>query len=764
MLAICQLALGAARVGTVNPAIQLAVELIPNSFERGYPMLSDPLTQQDRCFFDLLEQRAQAHPERSAYIALTTDGTESAHVTYGELHRKVESYAMSLTARGLSGARALMLFEPGLAFVIAFLGCLRAKVVAIPANIAKPGRTSWDRLVAIARDSGAVCILTEPASASKISGWFATNPELRALDILCFNDNQEDRQEKKSVISHERPQPDTPAFLQYTSGATGDPKGTVITFSNLAHNAVITGQATGIDFDARVVTWLPLYHDLGLIGNVLQTLWAGAQCVLMPPVAFAQNPARWLEAIDRYRATVSMAPNFAYELCVRRIPPERRSQFDLSSWKVAFNAAEPIRAATIHRFAQIYKNNGFEARSIQTAYGLAEATLVVTSGDTQAPTTTLAVDSAALEQGKLIPATDPNSKNNREIVSSGFVRQNVRIVNPKTLKPCAAHEIGEIWVSGPCVASGYWGRDEETRQIFRARTADGEGPFLRSGDLGVLYDNQLYMTGRIKEVIIVHGRNIYPQDIETTTQHAHEALRVAGCAAFTMNPDGGNEGESIVIVQEVERSMLATIDREEVVSAISEAVFREHNVAIAEVVLVKPEVLPKTSSGKIQRALCRKLYARNELDRVVQGRLSRANPLLGSAVQTRIKDVKEIVAPAQQIQALDPHTPLSVDSIVALIEAWLVTNGLKTPVESTQTFAELGLDSMNVIELATFLQQQLTIEVDHTVVYDYPTLDMLARFLFSICGRNTQTQRVSAEAMDVEANFGGSGVLGVVGW
>ncbi|WP_051376879.1 AMP-binding protein [Burkholderia sp. WSM2232] len=705
-------------------------------------MSQDPLVSQDRCFSDLLEQRAKAHPGRTAYIAVGSDGAETVRLTYGELHRKVELYSAALTARRIGGSRALMLFEPGLAFVVAFLGCLRAGVVAIPANIAKPGRTSWDRLIAIVRDSGAACILTEQASTSKMSGWFSTAPDLSALDILCLEDSRD-----KPVASRDRPSQDTPAFLQYTSGSTGNPKGTVITFGNLAANAAITGPATGIDFDARVVTWLPPYHDLGLIGNILQTLWAGAECVLMPPVSFVQNPARWLETIDRYRATVSMAPNFAYELCVRRIPAARRREFELSSWKVAFNAAEPIRATAIHRFQEAYRDSGFKAQSMQTAYGLAEATLVVSAGDPQASPVTLTVDSHALDQGKLLLSTDPNRS--REIVSSGFVRppQKVRIVNPESFDSCAADEIGEIWVSGPCVASGYWGRDEETERTFRAHTADGDGPYLRTGDLGILYDSQLYVTGRIKEVIIVRGRKIYPQDIEATVQRAHDALRPAGGAAFAVET---GEGESIVVVQEVERAMLATVNRQELVSLISEAVFLEHDLAIADVVLVKPEVVPKTSSGKIQRVLCRDLYSRGDLDLIVQGRSNRTNPLADKNVhpdvtrsdyrteQAGASVPRSVSSPASASPAtpatpavVEEVVPVSVHSIAALLEAWLVANELKVPSEPRQTFAELGVDSIGVVELADFLQERLQVEIDHTVVYDYPTPDMLADFLFS---------------------------------
>ncbi len=691
----------------------------------------DPLPDHDRSFFDVLEQRAALHPERTAYIAVGADGTETARLAYGELHRRVQAYADALSARNVGGSRALMLFEPGLAFIVTFLGCLRAGVVAIPANIAKPGRTSWDRLVAIVRDSGASSILTEQTSTTKLAGWFSTNPELATLDILCLENASGD-----PTIPRVRPHEDTPAFLQYTSGSTGNPKGTVISFGNLAANARITGPATGIDHDARVVTWLPPYHDLGLIGNILQTLWAGAECVLMPPVSFVQNPSRWLETIDRYRATVSMAPNFAYELCVRRIPEARRGDFDLSSWKVAFNAAEPIRASAIHRFRDAFRESGFRAASMQTAYGLAEATLVVSAADPDAEPVMLSVDSIALDEGRIEVSDHPERR--REIVGSGRVRapQHVRIVNPETGTPCTRDEIGEIWVSGPCVAHGYWGRDEETRRTFQARTTDDDGPYLRTGDLGMVRDGELYVTGRIKEVIIVRGRKIYPQDIEATVQRAHDALRPAGGAAFAVET---GDGEALVVVQEVERSMLATVDRQDLVSLISAAVLREHDLAISEVVLVKPEVVPKTSSGKIQRVLCRELHRRGELDRIVQGRSPRlTSSSAGISGGTAIEEARAPAHTAARSPVehtiddgapANTSTPTNDGAIVSLIIDWLSANGLKPPTSAQQTFAELGCDSVRAVELALHLETVLAVPVDSTAVYEHSTISALAASL-----------------------------------
>ncbi len=456
-------------------------------------------------------------------MVVGTDGTEKLRLTYGELHDQVERYAAALVARGLRGSRALMLFEPGAGFVVSFLACLRAGVVALPCHLAKPGRSTWDRLVAIVRDSDSACILTEAASVPKLAGWFAENPELSSLPMLSPDDLDAD----PAGLVWPRPSADTPAFLQYTSGSTGLPKGTIVTFGNLFANAGVIGPWCGFDVNSIVVCWLPPYHDLGLIGNLLQSVFDGALCILLPPVSLIQNPRRWLETISRYKATISMAPNFAYELCVRRIPADKREGLDLSSWAYAVNAAEPIRASTIDSFSEAYRDHGFRAGTHQPVYGLAEATLMVSVGDPGQAPAMLSVDPDALDSGCIVPTSGAGS---RVIVSSGRVRppQNVAIVNPETREICGDNVIGEIWVSGPCVASGYWRRPEVTEQTFAARTADGQGPFLRTGDLGIVIDDQLYVTGRIKEVMIVRGRNIYPQDIEATVQQVARRPEAGG--------------------------------------------------------------------------------------------------------------------------------------------------------------------------------------------------------------------------------------------
>lgn len=716
-------------------------------------MATDPLAHADRWFSDILSQRAAAHPAKDAFVVVGTDGSEKLRLTYGELDDQVERYAAALVARGLRGSRALMLFEPGAGFVVSFLACLRAGVVALPCHLAKPGRSTWDRLVAIVRDSDSACILTEAASVPKLAGWFAENPELSSLPMLSPDDLDAD----PAGIAWPRPSADTPAFLQYTSGSTGIPKGTIVTFGNLFANARVIGPWCGFDFNAVVVCWLPPYHDLGLIGNILQSVFDGALCILLPPVSLIQNPRRWLETISHYRATISMAPNFAYELCVRRIPADKREGLDLSSWAYAVNAAEPIRASTIDSFSEAYRDHGFRAGTHQPVYGLAEATLMVSVGDPGQAPAMLSVDPDALDAGRVVPASGPGS---RTIVSSGRVRppQTVAIVNPETHEVCEGGAIGEIWVSGACVASGYWRRPEVTEQTFGARTTDGQGPFLRTGDLGIVIDDQLYVTGRIKEVMIVNGRNIYPQDIEATVQRSHDALKPAGGAVFSIDRENG---EAIVVVQEIERSWLATADRDELVSRISEAVFREHDIAVSDVVLTKPETVPKTSAGKIQRVLCRTLYQRGELERAIQGRSSRVVPIairvaeVGTP-QVPVATAREKPSEAAAVPAAShvPHAAngdSAIEAMMALITNWSVSRGHGAPSHPGQSFAEIGFDSVSSVELTHFLESELRIELDQALLWTYTNFGTLARYLADRLGHQESGVALGREEPIAEA-------------
>ena len=390
----------------------------------------------------------------------------------------------------------------------------------------------------------------------------------------------------------------------------------MVSHRNLIENSEMIRIALGNTRNSTHVSWVPLYHDMGLILNVLQSFYVGALCVLLAPVSFMQRPLSWLRAIHDYRAEVAGGPNFAFDLCVRRHRPEEIHGIDLSCWKVALNGAEPIRASTIDRFAATFAPYGFDAKSIHPAYGMAEATLLISAGRRGTGPITRRIDRDALQRNQIVAPA--KAQDAQILVGCGrrLVGERLVIVDPETRMSRGPGLLGEVWVAGPHVAHGYWRNPEATASAFRARTASGGAQsWLRTGDLGFLDENgELYITGRIKDLIIIRGINHYPQDIEETVQDCHTALRRHCGAAFSV-PDHNDE-EQLVLVQEVERTFRRQIAVEEIIAAIREAISREHEIAAREIVLIRTGSLPKTSSGKIQRRLTRQMFLAGTLSLV----------------------------------------------------------------------------------------------------------------------------------------------------
>ena len=567
---------------------------------------------------DLGRARADTLGDQPLYTFLPERaGEDAAHLTYAGLDLRARAIAAALQRLGAGGQRALLLYPPGLEFVAAFFGCLYAGVVAVPAYPPRSART-LPRLLEIARDARPAIALTTNELQAMIGGMAAQVPDLSALRLIATNAVPLDQAESWTDPGASD---STMAFLQYTSGSTAAPKGVMVTHGNLLHNEEMIRQAFGQTAESVIVGWLPLYHDMGLIGNVMQPLYLGARCVLMSPIAFLQSPKRWLAAISRYRATTSGGPNFAYDLCVRKISPADRADLDLASWDTAFNGAEPVRAETMERFAEAFGGCGFQASAFFPCYGLAEATLFVSGGagegKVRGAPRVAAFDRILLEAGEArpLPASDPAS---RTLVSCGsaWLGQELAIVDPATMTRCGAGKVGEVWVRGPSVAQGYWHRPVETAETFDGRLSrDAEGPaaaekdqapFLRTGDLGFLDGGELFVAGRLKDLIIIRGRNLYPQDIELTVERSHPSLRPGCGAAFSI--ELGQE-ERLVVVHEHERtaddSPLDPASVEAIAEAVRRAVAEQHEAQVHQVVLVRSGTIPKTSSGKIQRRACR---------------------------------------------------------------------------------------------------------------------------------------------------------------
>ena len=564
---------------------------------------------------ELLRYHAHERPDQPAYNFLQGEHDEQSW-TYAQLDTQARTIAAWLQAHNAAGERAVLLYPPGLDYIAAFFGCLYAGTIAVPAyppHSTKLDRTAGRRLLTIIDDAQPRFVLTL-SSISPIADQVSEQSSLDATVHWCATDQLDQAlasQWQAPAIDGE-----TLAFLQYTSGSTAIPKGVMVSHGNLLHNERMVREAFAHDEQTIFVGWLPLYHDMGLIGNVLQPLYLGRPCVLMSPLAFLQRPLRWLQAISRFKATTSGAPNFAYDLCVRKITPEQRATLDLSSWRLAFNGAEPIRAATLERFTATFAECGFRAETFYPCYGLAEATLFVTGGAQNLVPTVQSFSSSALETHSAV-AIDAADSTARTLVGCGYAwhDQQIQIVEPEQGVAVPPGQIGEIWISGPSVAKGYWGREAETERTFRARLRGAEQPFLRTGDLGFVADGELFVTGRIKDMLIVNGRNYYPQDIELTVERCHAGLRPGGAAAFAVDVAGS---EQLVVVAEVERDFrpdrLATGDPqaepgvargEHLTKTIRKAISDEHELRAYEIVLLTPGSLPKTSSGKVQRHACR---------------------------------------------------------------------------------------------------------------------------------------------------------------
>ena len=627
-----------------------------------------------------LRMRAHLQPDMQAYTFLGDGEQQEEVLTYGELDLKARAIAAALQDRHRKGERALLLYPPGLEFTAAFFGCLYAGIIAVPAYPPRSNRNSL-RLQSIIKDAQATVALSTRQIVSRAKHLFVESlPQWIATDDLP--DGLESGWREVPISS------DTIAFLQYTSGSTGEPKGVVLSHDNLLFNAAVISHVIEHVPSDKYVSWLPTFHDMGFMAGVLEPLYAGLRVVLMPAAAFLQKPIRWLDAISRYKATTSGGPNFAYDLCVRKITAEQRATLDLSSWSVAFNGAEPIRAETLDRFAEVFADCGFRREAFYPCYGLAEATLMVTGGVKTTRPVTTCVSAKGLEKNKV--RAGAGDQNVRRLVGCGGTMpgQKVVIANPQTLASCAPDEVGEIWSSGPSVARSYWNNTTQTEQIFNAHLADtGEGPFLRTGDLGFVADGELFVTGRLKDILVFRGKNHYPQDIELTAERSHPALRPGCGAAFSVEVQ---EEERLALVQEVD--IRRAIDLNDAVERIRQAISEEHELQVYAIALVKPGTVPKTSSGKTQRRACREAFLAGRLEQV--------------------KDWRATILPEPETLDSDQFGPVETHEGEYLvrsakdIEPWIRSKLAKAlaiapaQIEVNKPVTQYGLDSLAAIELA----------------------------------------------------------------
>jgi len=554
---------------------------------------------------DILQYRAKEQPNQLSYRYLVDGEYDEVVMTYEELDRRARSIAALLRSSAKAGDRALLIFPPGLDFIAAFFGCLYARILAVPVYPPHPARLEKNLsiILRVAADAKpTVALLTSSLydvikSRKEIADEFG-NIRLMATDNDDINEwtNEWQLPEiKKNDL----------AFLQYTSGSTTAPKGVMISHGNLLHNLDLIGKCFGVSGESHAVSWLPPYHDMGLIGGILQPLYSGFSITLIPHMMFLQRPFRWLQTISRFHATISGGPNFAYDLCIKKIKPEQKELLDLSSWEVAFNGAEPVYHKTLDQFADYFAPRGFRRKAFLPCYGLAESTLMVTGAHKNRTPLVQHLMNSELAQNQ-VKITPEMREDTRTMVSCGqnISDQDIRIVNLKTLTECNDDEVGEIWVSGSSVACGYWNKPSETEFTFDARLPNSKDEsFLRTGDLGFLHEGELYITGRIKNLIISEGKNHYPHDIEKTIEGSHPAIRQTGCAVFSIYRSGA---ENIIVVVEIDYKFI--VRSEEVIKTIREAVSMHHGLHVNDIVLTNPGGIPKTTSGKIKHFLCKEYY------------------------------------------------------------------------------------------------------------------------------------------------------------
>ncbi|OPG79861.1 non-ribosomal peptide synthetase, partial [Pseudomonas ogarae] len=600
-----------------------------------------------------LQRRAALTPDRVALRFLADTPEQGVVLSYRDLDLRARTIAGALQAEAALGDRAVLLFPSGPDYVAAFFGCLYAGVIAVPAYPPESARRHHqERLLSIIADAEPRLLLTSSDLREPLQAIESAPP------VLCVDTLDPARAGQWRMPTL---QDDDIAFLQYTSGSTALPKGVQVSHGNLVANELLIRHGFGIDLnpDDVIVSWLPLYHDMGLIGGLLQPVFSGVPCVLMSPAYFLARPLRWLEAISEYGGTISGGPDFAYRLCSERVSDSALQRLDLSGWRVAYSGSEPIRLDTLERFAEKFAPCGFTPDNFMASYGLAEATLFVAGTPRRHGIPSLRVDDAALAQNRAEPG--PGSA----VMSCGVSQPGhaVLVVEPATVQPLADNQVGEVWAAGPSIALGYWRNPEASAKTFVQH--DGR-TWLRTGDLGFLRDGELFITGRLKDLLIVRGHNLYPQDIEQTIEREVEVVRKGRVAAFAVN-DNGEEG--IGIAAEISRSVQKILPPEALIKAIRQAVAEACQQAPSVVVLLNPGALPKTSSGKLQRSACRSRLADGSLDSYAQFPSAEAEGADESApsseLQTLIGQVWREQLQVEQIQADDHFFLLGGNSIAA---------------------------------------------------------------------------------------------------
>lgn len=655
--------------------------------------------------------RAMDKGHKPLMTFLGEDGSRDSLLTFKGLDASARAIAALLTSKGLRGKNVLLLYAPGLEYIKGFFGCLYAGAIAVPAY-PPMGAKDLERLANIARDCDAAAILSTASLAPMIQAWLS-NPA-NGMAMSCYATDLAETDAAMSIEPIDA-EPHHIAFLQYTSGSTGHPKGVMVSHGNLLanfeqiiHSFVEHGSDSASMEDYKTVIWLPPFHDMGLIGGVLTPVYIGASVTLMSPLTFLKNPFLWLKTISDDAALVSGGPNFSYQYCVRKVTAEQKQQLDLSSWRVAFNGAEFIHAESLRNFARHFRASGFSERAFLPCYGLAEATLFVAGSPTGRGAL---VKEVPLSNGAIEESAETQA-NVSELISCGVkaVQSEILIVEPNTCVPLPSGEVGEIWVNSPSVCAGYWNKPSLSESVFRARAKGVENAhFLRTGDLGFLEGNELYVTGRIKELIIVAGRNHYPQDIENTVQSVSEKLRKGCGACFAARINGK---EQVVLVQEINVVANEPTHLPSLVLNLIKEVSQRHGISLGAIAFIRAGSLPKTSSGKIQRTEAKRLYECDQLELLHRWQ--------------NVQKVNVVSAGRDEKRSMTVYSDWSADLYLQM-QSWVASklNVDSRHIQLDVTFSELGIDSVEAIDVVDRLQHYLGRPIHATEMLRYPTVKAL---------------------------------------
>ncbi len=676
-----------------------------------------PIETDSASYVALVRERVRAIPDQTAFVFLRNGEDEHSRITYKQLDTRARAIAAKLQQMNLEGERALLTYPSGIDFITGFFGCLYAKVVAVPAY--PPTKTrGTERIEAIVNDSGAKIAMTTQEELDSVlkNRKIKEDAFIHQMETFTTESIPDEMAEQwvEPELNH-----DTLAFLQYTSGSTGNPKGVMVSHGNILWNCKALRMAYKPQKGIITLGWLPMFHDMGLIGHILAPISFGGTNVAMPPNSFLEKPIRWLRAITKYKSNLSAAPNFAFDHCVDKIKEEELDGLDFSSWQAATNGSEVVREETLERFTKRFAPYGFKRETFYPNYGMAEATLMISAGTPNTEPKILFLDGPALEQNEVV-MSDPGLETTISKVGCGIPRSGELVVaDIDKFTKLPDGKVGEIWFRGGSVAQGYWGREDQTKLIFDAHLADtNEGPFMRTGDLGFLHEGEVYITGRLKDLIIIRGRNHYPHDIEQTVQNSHHALTINGGAAFTV--DAFNE-ERLVIVQEVERKHLQKLDQEEVFEKIRLAVTEEHDIQVYAIMLLSPGRLPRTTSGKIQRRASKKGFLDDSLRKVGEWRLPLQAVEEGGQRDSFAPDLLDLLD--KTINERIPVLQNYFQTLIARILRMPIDSiGLKKPV------INLGLDSMHAIEIKGFVESDLGFEIEVIQFMEGITIADLAVF------------------------------------